>query len=63
MTKDQVAKRIVVTGASVGLGLEMVRALARRGADITVIARHDEKVAAAEKLERRRSSAMRPTPA
>ncbi len=46
-------ERIVITGATNGLGKEIARALARRGALLTVVARNPEKAAAtAEELSR-----------
>jgi NAD(P)-dependent dehydrogenase (short-subunit alcohol dehydrogenase family) len=41
-------KRVLVTGGSEGLGLAMVRALRRAGAEVTALARHRDKLAAAE---------------
>ena len=53
-TTDQVlegidlhGKRIVITGTSSGLGLESTRALASKGASVTMLARNDDKNAAA----------------
>ncbi|MBZ9796578.1 SDR family NAD(P)-dependent oxidoreductase [Mesorhizobium sp. ES1-4] len=40
-------KRTIVTGGSTGIGLEMVRSLVGKGAEVTAIARHDDKLAAA----------------
>lgn len=45
---DLSGKRIVITGASGGLGEESARALASKGASITMAARNAEKSAAAE---------------
>jgi NAD(P)-dependent dehydrogenase (short-subunit alcohol dehydrogenase family) len=39
--------RVLVTGGSLGIGLEVSRELARRGASVTVAARNEEAVAAA----------------
>jgi retinol dehydrogenase 12 len=38
-------KQIVITGATNGIGKEIARALARRGADITLLARNEDKAA------------------
>ncbi|TGQ42745.1 SDR family oxidoreductase [Mesorhizobium sp. M00.F.Ca.ET.216.01.1.1] len=40
-------KQAIVTGGSAGIGLEMVRSLLAQGAEVTVIARDDGKLAAA----------------
>jgi len=40
-------KRAIVTGGSTGIGLEMVRSLLGKGAEVTAIARHDDKLNAA----------------
>jgi glutamyl-tRNA reductase len=36
---DLTGKRAIVTGAASGIGIETVRTLARRGADVTIAAR------------------------
>ncbi len=40
-------KRVVITGATGGIGLAAAQALAERGAELTIIARNEEKAAAA----------------
>lgn len=42
-------QRVVVTGGSRGLGLGIVEALARRGANVTVVARHPGRLAEVER--------------
>jgi NAD(P)-dependent dehydrogenase (short-subunit alcohol dehydrogenase family) len=44
---DLTSARIVITGGSAGLGLEMVKSLVQCGAEVTAIARDDIKLAAA----------------
>lgn len=43
---DLTGKRIVITGATNGIGKEIARALIRRGADLTLVARNESKAAA-----------------
>jgi NAD(P)-dependent dehydrogenase (short-subunit alcohol dehydrogenase family) len=46
-------QRIVITGATNGIGKEIARALARRGAELTLVARNEKKaVATAKELSR-----------
>ena len=45
---DLTGRRIVITGAAGGLGLESARALAAHGAAVTVLARSDDRVAGAK---------------
>ena len=45
---DLTGRRIVITGAASGLGLESARALAAHGATVTVLARSDERAAGAK---------------
>ena len=40
-------KRVIVTGGSAGIGLEMVRSLVAQGAEVTAIAREEERLVAA----------------
>lgn len=47
MTQDMRGKRVVITGANSGLGLETVRALAARGASIVMACRNADKAKAA----------------
>lgn len=51
---DQTGKRVVVTGATGGLGLETALALAGQGADVILAARNSDKGAEAERLIRAR---------
>jgi NAD(P)-dependent dehydrogenase (short-subunit alcohol dehydrogenase family) len=46
---DLTGRRAVVTGATSGLGLETARALASRGAEVVILGRSEEKLAAAER--------------
>jgi len=47
--RDIAAERIVVTGATGGIGKEIARALISRGALLTLIARDADKAAATER--------------
>ncbi|MFI6172161.1 SDR family NAD(P)-dependent oxidoreductase [Nocardia sp. NPDC051052] len=58
---DVTGKRIVITGATNGIGKEIARALARRGASLTLVARNETKAAAtADELQREPGAQGRP---
>ncbi len=46
---DLTGRKALVTGASSGLGVQMVKALAGNGADVAIVARREEKLAAVKK--------------
>lgn len=58
---DQTGRRIVITGANTGLGLESARQLARRGAEIILACRNIEKGQAARELIRGDATGAAPT--
>uniref|UniRef100_UPI0028A8562D SDR family NAD(P)-dependent oxidoreductase n=1 Tax=Brevundimonas sp. TaxID=1871086 RepID=UPI0028A8562D len=51
---DQTGKRVIVTGATGGLGLETALVLADKGAEVILAARNPQKGAEAERLIRAR---------